>query len=165
MPGWRAGSGVGKYNAESPKQDSKRFYWQVRWNTLPIWICFFYLWATLWLLSRLCCSSEQFFYGWLMDGFKPHYSTSTMLGGGRRQKTPLYPISYKMIDENVIKNAEILHCYRYGKIFSGDSEKLHGLFHETTRTRSCFCDFHVVSRTNSCCISESPLHFISFLTV
>ena len=25
MPGRRAGSGVGKYNAESPKQDSKRF--------------------------------------------------------------------------------------------------------------------------------------------
>ena len=25
MPGWRAGSGIGKYNAESPKQDSKRF--------------------------------------------------------------------------------------------------------------------------------------------
>ena len=42
-----------------------------------------------------------------MDGFKPHDSTSTMLGGGRRQKTPLYTISYKMIDENVIKNAEI----------------------------------------------------------
>ena len=25
MPGWRPGSGVGKYNAESPKQGSKRF--------------------------------------------------------------------------------------------------------------------------------------------
>ena len=25
MPGWRAGSGFGKYNAESPKQGRKRF--------------------------------------------------------------------------------------------------------------------------------------------
>ena len=27
-----------KYNAESPKQDSKRFNSQVRQNTLPIWV-------------------------------------------------------------------------------------------------------------------------------
>ena len=36
MPGRRAGSGVGKYSAESLKQDSKRFNCQVRLNTLPI---------------------------------------------------------------------------------------------------------------------------------
>ena len=36
MPGRRAVSGVSKYNAESPKQDSKRFSCQVGGNTLPI---------------------------------------------------------------------------------------------------------------------------------
>ena len=40
MPGRRAGSGNGKYNAESPKQGSKRFNCQVRRNTLPIWECY-----------------------------------------------------------------------------------------------------------------------------
>ena len=42
MPGRRAGSGVGKYNAESPKQDSKRFNCQVGRNTLPIWVWLIY---------------------------------------------------------------------------------------------------------------------------
>ena len=38
MPGRRAGSGVGKYNAESTKQDSKRFNSQGKRNALPIWV-------------------------------------------------------------------------------------------------------------------------------
>ena len=38
MPGRWAGSGVGKYNAESPKQDRNRFNCQVRRYTLPIWV-------------------------------------------------------------------------------------------------------------------------------
>ena len=48
---------------------------------------------------------------------------------------------------------------------SGDYEILHGIVRDATRISSCFSDFHVVSRTISCSISESPLHFISFLTV
>ena len=48
---------------------------------------------------------------------------------------------------------------------SGASEILHGLVHDTTRISSFFSDFRVVSWTNSCRISESPLHLISFLTV
>ena len=38
MLGRRAGSGVGKYKDESPKQGSKRFNSQVRRNTLPTWV-------------------------------------------------------------------------------------------------------------------------------
>ena len=48
---------------------------------------------------------------------------------------------------------------------SGDYEILHGIVRDATRISSCFSDFHVVSRTISCSISESPLHFISFLTM
>ena len=48
---------------------------------------------------------------------------------------------------------------------SRDSKILHGLVHDTTQISSCFSDFRVVSRTNSCSISESPLEFISFLTI
>ena len=42
---------------------------------------------------------------------------------------------------------------------------LHGCVHDTTRISSCFSRFRLVSRTNSCSISKSPLQFISFLTV
>ena len=45
---------------------------------------------------------------------------------------------------------------------SGDSQILQGLVHDTTRTSSCFFYFCIVSQTNSCSISESPLHLISF---
>ena len=48
---------------------------------------------------------------------------------------------------------------------SGDSEILHGFVHDTTRNSSCFSDFRVVSRTNSCSYAESPLYFISFRRV
>ena len=48
---------------------------------------------------------------------------------------------------------------------SGDSEILHGLVHVTTRINSCFFDFRVVARTNSCSILKSPLKFLFFLTV
>ena len=42
---------------------------------------------------------------------------------------------------------------------------LRELFHYTTRIRSWLSDFRVVSWTNLCSISVSPLYFISFLTV
>ena len=37
-PVGRGRQGVSKYNAENPKQNSKRFNSQVRQNTLPIWV-------------------------------------------------------------------------------------------------------------------------------
>ena len=46
-----------------------------------------------------------------------------------------------------------------------NSEILLGLVYDTTWISSYFTDFRVVSWTNSCSISEFPLHFISFLTV
>ena len=42
MPGRRPGSGVGQYNAESPKQDSKMFSCQVSQYTLPLWVLLIY---------------------------------------------------------------------------------------------------------------------------
>ena len=42
MPGRRTGSGVGKYNTESPKQGSKRLTCQGRRITLPIWVWLIY---------------------------------------------------------------------------------------------------------------------------
>ena len=51
IPGRRAGSGVGKYSAESPKQDSKRFKSQVKRNSLPIWV---------WLIYELQPSGTRF---------------------------------------------------------------------------------------------------------
>ena len=49
---------------------------------------------------------------------------------------------------------------------SVDSEILHETLRDTTRISSCFSDFRVVSRTISCSISESLLHFMSlFKTV
>ena len=51
---------------------------------------------------------------------------------------------------------------------NGDSEILHKIVRDTTRISSCFSEFRVVSRTIWCTyssISESPLHFTSFLTV
>ena len=41
----------------------------------------------------------------------------------------------------------------------------HEIVCDTTRINSLFSDFRVVSRTISCRISKSPLHFIPFLTV
>ena len=38
--------------------------------------------------------------------------------------------------------------------YRGDSEILNGLVHYTTRICSCFSVFRVVSRTNSCSISD-----------
>ena len=52
MPGRRAGSGVGKNNAKSRKQGSKRFNYQVRRNTLPIWVWIIYDIKT-WTLNRI----------------------------------------------------------------------------------------------------------------
>ena len=49
-------------------------------------------------------------------------------------------------------------------MYSGDFEILHEIVRDTTRISSCFSDFLVVSRTITCRISESPLHFISILT-
>ena len=46
-----------------------------------------------------------------------------------------------------------------------DSEILHGIVHYTTRKSEKHNLIRVVSWTNLCSISESPLHFISFLTV
>ena len=54
----------------------------------------------------------------------------------------------------------VTHCYRGEKCF-GDSEILHEIARDTKRIISCSFDFRVVART----FSESPLHFISFLTV
>ena len=48
---------------------------------------------------------------------------------------------------------------------SENSDILHEIVRDTTQIRSCFSDFRVVSQTISCSISESPLHFKSFLTV
>ena len=42
---------------------------------------------------------------------------------------------------------------------------LHEIVRDTTQISSCFSDFRVVSRTIPCSITESLLHFISFLTV
>ena len=47
----------------------------------------------------------------------------------------------------------------------GNSEILHKIFRDTARINLCFFDFHVLFRTISCCISKSPEHLISFLTV
>ena len=53
----------------------------------------------------------------------------------------------------------------FGRIkCSGDSEILYETVRDTTRISSRLSDFRVVSRTISCSISESSLHFISFLT-
>ena len=46
-----------------------------------------------------------------------------------------------------------------------DSELLQEVVRDTTRNSSCFSEFRVVSRTISCSISESLLHFSFFLTV
>ena len=46
-----------------------------------------------------------------------------------------------------------------------DSEILHGLVHDTTRKSEKHNLIRVVSWTNLCSNSESPLHFISFPTV
>ena len=48
---------------------------------------------------------------------------------------------------------------------SGDSEILPEKVRDTSQIRSRFSDFHEVSRTISCSISESKLHSISFLIV
>ena len=56
MPGRRACRVRYKYsyNAESPKQDSKRFNWQVRWKkTLPIWVCY---------LSMQCSGVQHYYF-------------------------------------------------------------------------------------------------------
>ena len=46
-----------------------------------------------------------------------------------------------------------------------DSEILQEVVRDTTRNSSCFSEFCVVSRTISCSISESLLHFSFFLTL
>ena len=48
---------------------------------------------------------------------------------------------------------------------SEDSQILHEIVHDTSLICLCFYDFRIVSRTISSSISESPQHFISFLTV
>ena len=47
---------------------------------------------------------------------------------------------------------------------NGDFEILHEIVLDTTRISSCFFVLCIVSRTILCRISESPLHFISFLS-
>ena len=52
MPGRRAGPGVGKYNAESPKQDSKRFNSITKTNHFPfLGISFIYVEPSLFLCT------------------------------------------------------------------------------------------------------------------
>ena len=64
MPGQRAGSGVGKFNAGSPKQDSKRFNCQGRRNTLPIWVWLIYGYQYIWII--VCMSRMEWLqrYRW-----------------------------------------------------------------------------------------------------
>ena len=61
-------------------------------------------------------------------------------------------------------NCEFIHVRKEIQC-SGDSEILHEIVRDTTRIGSCFSIFCAVSRIISCNISESPLHFIYFLTV
>ena len=48
---------VGKYNAESPKQESKRFNCQVRRNSLPIWV--YYLSMVGGEIHKFCLSQQS----------------------------------------------------------------------------------------------------------
>ena len=61
--------------------------------------------------------------------------------------------------------ATATHCYKGNEVYSGDSEILHEIVRDTTRIPEEHELISVISRTISCIISESPLHFIYFLTV
>ena len=51
------------------------------------------------------------------------------------------------------------------EVYIVDTEIFHEIVRDTTQISSCFSDFCVESQTNSCSISESLLHIISFLIV